>query len=102
MSGLPRFLPAALAGAAALAATLATAGAQSQRLVVEQARDGRFFIINGVEFQARNQCRRVETGDMVTFLTGSSDGRCTFATFLDLNSGESCEVWCQQPLREMP
>lgn len=78
------------------------AHAQSERLVVDQARDGRFFIINGIEFQAREICRRVKTGDYVTFLTGSSDGRCTFASFLDLNTGESCDVWCQAPLRQMP
>lgn len=86
--------------AAALSGT--EAAADSGRLLVEQARDGRFFSINGVDFQARQVCRRVQTGDEVVFLTGSSDGRCTMATFLDLNSGEKCEVWCSQPLREMP
>ena len=78
------------------------AQAQPEQLIVDQARDGRFFIINGVEFQARDICRRVKSGDYVVFLSGSSDGRCTFATFLDLNSGESCDVWCQLPLRQMP
>lgn len=87
-----------------LAAAFAAPGslAQSQRLIVEQVRDGRYITINGVEFQARQYCRRVEPGDEVTFLTGSPDGRCTLASFLDLNSGEKCEVWCTQPLREMP
>ncbi len=87
----------------ALASSLpAPAGAQSQRLIVEQSRDGKFFVINGVEFQARQYCRRVKTGDEVTFLTGSSSGRCTLASFLDLNTGDKCEVWCTEPPREMP
>jgi len=99
----------ALAGALALACTFAAAlmlpggaAAQSQRVIVEQARDSQYFVILGTQFQARQYCRRVKTGDEVTFLTGSSDGRCTLASFLDLNSGEKCEVWCSEPLRQMP
>ncbi len=94
--------------AALLAAVLALtvppqpAAADSGRVIVEQARDGKYFVIQGTQFQARQYCRRVNTGDEVTFLTGSSDGRCTMATFLDLNSGEKCEVFCSEPLREMP
>ncbi len=104
-----RLVPPALVGLAALACTLAgslalssQAVAQSQRVIVEQARDSQYFVILGTQFQARQYCRRVKTGDEVTFLTGSSDGRCTLASFLDLNSGEKCEVWCSEPLRQMP
>lgn len=92
----------ALSALATLLLSLPGQGALAQSYRVDQARDGKFFIINGVGFEARQICRLVKTGDEVTFLTGSADGRCLFATFLDLSSGTKCEVWCQQPLREMP
>ena len=92
----------ALLVGAALFCLAPTPDALAEEYRVEQARDGRFFIIDGVEFQARNPCPSVQTGDFVTFLTGSPDGHCTFASFADLNSGQKCEVWCQKPLRQMP
>jgi len=97
-----RLLPSLPALCLAAAAALLPPAAQAQTYIVDQARDGVFFIINGVGFEARQICRLVKTGDQVTFLTGSADGRCLFATFLDLSSGTKCEVWCQQPLRELP
>lgn len=82
----------ALLGASVLADL--PASAQSQRSIVEQSSEDRYFVINGVAFEARTRCRRISVGDEVQFLTGSASGRCTFASFLDLNSGENCEVRC--------
>ena len=53
------------------------------------------FVINGNNYRARTYCFNVEVGDRVVFIKGSAWGTCTTATFINLRTGESCEVWCE-------
>jgi hypothetical protein len=60
--------------------------------------DGGNFIVNGVEFAAKNFCHDYQFGDNVVFLSGSPTGACTEALLMNLRNNESCDVWCQYPL----
>jgi hypothetical protein len=53
------------------------------------------FIINGEVFKARTYCFKMDKGDRVKFVDGSANGVCTSAKFLNMRTGDVCEVWCE-------
>lgn len=62
---------------------------------VQQVSKGQVFIINDNQFTLRDAgCNKVTMGDLVRFVEGSPSGVCIAATFIDLRTGETCDVWC--------
>jgi hypothetical protein len=53
------------------------------------------FIINGEVFKAHTFCFKVNKGDRVKFVEGSAMGACANAKFLNMRTGDVCEVWCE-------
>ena len=53
------------------------------------------FVINGRVFKAKSFCLHVLNGDMVVFIEGRADGYGRTATFLNVRTGEKCEVLCE-------
>jgi hypothetical protein len=47
-----------------------------------------------VVFKARIYCFGVDEGDEVVFSEGGPDTACVSGEFLDLRTGDKCEVWC--------
>ncbi|WP_053061862.1 hypothetical protein [Photobacterium ganghwense] len=62
---------------------------------IEIANNDELFIINGETFKAQTYCLGWETGEQVKFIEGSPYGACASAKLLNLNRGETCDVWCE-------
>jgi hypothetical protein len=63
--------------------------------LIESTADDELFVINGRRYKARTYCFNVNEGDRVVFVEGSPFGDCGTAVFVNLRTGESCEVWCE-------
>lgn len=53
------------------------------------------FIINRQVFKAKTYCFNVNRGDRVKFVEGSPAGVCVSAKFLNMRTGDVCNVWCE-------
>ena len=73
-----------------------SASAAEKGLVIANVNDETFVIqtIWGKQlFKAKTYCFQVNRGDTVLFV--DSTGVCVSNTFIDLNTDEKCEVWCE-------
>lgn len=77
------------------------AGAEGERdsgereYTVESSVNDDLFVINGHAFKAKTFCTNILEGDKVIFLKGRADGYCDTATFVNVRTGEKCEVLCE-------
>ena len=62
---------------------------------VESSVDDDTFVINGHVFHAKSFCLHVREGDMVVFIEGRADAYCSTATFVNVRTGERCQVLCE-------
>lgn len=63
--------------------------------LVEVSHNDELFIINGEKFEAKTYCFNVDKDDRVRFIDGSANGACASAKFVNLRTGDVCEVWCE-------
>lgn len=70
------------------------AGAAGKRVTIEKAINDRTFIIAGKVFEAQTFCVGTLDGDSVQF-TESGPGICFSAKFVNLRTGQMCDVWCK-------
>ena len=76
--------------------TSTKAGAEGERqYTVESSVNDDTFVINGHAFKAKTFCTNILEGDKVIFLKGRADGYCDTATFVNVRTGEKCEVLCE-------
>ena len=65
---------------------------------IQVARDDSFFIINGEKFSAQTYCFAsdgFDIDDWVVFTDGSPLGACASATISNMNTGNTCDLWCE-------
>ena len=71
-----------------------TAKAELQ-YVVEKSVNDEIFVINDSVFRAQTFCFNVLEGDLVIFTEGNAFGACDIAEFVNLRTGDVCQVWCE-------
>ncbi len=67
----------------------------AEKYIIQVAHNDEFFLINDEKFSAKTYCFNVNAGDKVIFVEGEPNGICTNATFYDVNTKKTCEVWCE-------
>jgi len=73
-------------------------GGINNTYVIEVAYNDELFIINGEKFSAQTYCYSwdgFDVGDNVVFLEGSPFGACATAIIANLETGNTCELWCE-------
>ncbi|MBW1774835.1 MAG: hypothetical protein JRJ82_18395 [Deltaproteobacteria bacterium] len=68
---------------------------EGKEYTVESSVDDDTFVINGHVFKAKSFCLNVLQGDRVVFVEGRADGYGLKATFVNVRTGERCEVLCE-------
>ena len=71
----------------------ASEGPKRHRLSV--AANDETFVVEGSVFKAKTYCFGFAEGDEIVFAAGGPGGICTSATIVHLQSGKTCEVWCE-------
>ena len=67
-----------------------------ERHVIEVARPGGSFVINGRSFAATTQtCARWAAGEPVKLIAGDWNSACSPAVFYNVWRRQSCEMWCR-------
>ncbi|MGL4518667.1 MAG: hypothetical protein ACRCUJ_02910 [Phocaeicola sp.] len=80
---------------AAVMIALSFSAVAADQYVVEIEHNDEMFIINGERYEARTYCMSLEEDDSVIFLEGSPYGNCSTATVYDVNSRNTCDLWCE-------
>jgi len=68
---------------------------EGKEYTVESSVNDDTFVINGRVFKAKPFCLNVLQGDRVVFIEGRADGDGLSATFVNVRTGERCEVLCE-------
>ena len=77
------------------AAATSSSSAVTGTYPIEASVNDETFVINSEVFKARTYCFNVEKGDRVKFVEGNALGACASAKFVNMRTGNVCEVWCE-------
>ena len=68
---------------------------EGKEYTIESSVNDDTFVINGRVFKAKSFCLNMLQGDRVVFVEGRADSDGLNATFVNVRTGERCEVLCE-------